>query len=153
MRLTTRTNLAVRVLMFCAVHEGRIVRSAQIAERCNASPHHLAQVVYLLNQRGFVRAIRGRAGGLELARPPAKINIGEVFELFESGVPFAECFSDTGNTCPLTDACRLRTGIARAVAAFYAEMGTMTLEDLVRDNCALAALMTLEGVPETACAV
>ena len=33
MRLTTRTNLAVRVLMFCAVHEGRIVRSAQIASR------------------------------------------------------------------------------------------------------------------------
>ena len=36
MRLTTRTNLAARILMFCAVNQGKLVRSLDIAQRCNA---------------------------------------------------------------------------------------------------------------------
>lgn len=152
MRLTTRTNLAMRVLMFCAVHDGRIVRSSQIARRCNASSNHLAQVVNALHRSGFIRATRGRAGGLALRHPPGEINIGKVFRVFESGLPFAECFSDEGNRCPLTASCRLRPAIGRAVEAFYREMETVTLEDLVRDNCGLAAVMQLEDLPETICA-
>ena len=54
MRITTRTNLAIRILMFCAVNEGRTVRTAEIAERCNASVNHLLQVVNLLQENGFV---------------------------------------------------------------------------------------------------
>ena len=153
MRVTKRTNIAMRVLMFCAANHGRLVTKSEIAVRCNASENHLAQIINQLAQLGYLHTQRGRNGGLELARPAEKITIGEIFRQLEAPVPLAECFADVDNTCPLTDACRLRTGIARAVAAFYAEMGTMTLEDLVRDNCALAALMTLEDLPETACAV
>ena len=92
MRLTTRTNLAARILMACAVNDGATVRTAEIAKRCNASAHHLLQVVNLLQVNGFVETIRGRSGGLRLARPMARISIGEVFRVFEAGVPFAECF-------------------------------------------------------------
>ena len=115
MRLTTRTNLAARVLMFCAVNQGRIVRSAEIAECCNASLNHLLQVVSLLQENGFVETLRGRSGGLRLARPMEQISIGAVFRVFESGVPFAECFDAPSNTCPLTETCRLRNFIARAL--------------------------------------
>ena len=149
MRLTTRTNLAMRVLMYCAVNADRTVRSAQIAETCNASANHLAQVVHLLHQHGYVIAMRGRNGGLQLARTPEKISIGEVFRVFESGVPFAECFSSEGNTCPLTAHCRLRVAIARAVEAFYHELDLMTLEDLVKGNCGLSGLLQLEQIPQS----
>lgn len=54
MRLTTRTNLAMRVLMFCAVNPEKIVRKHEIADACNASENHLAQVVNTLAQRGFI---------------------------------------------------------------------------------------------------
>lgn len=59
MRLTTRTNLAMRTLMFCAVNPDRTVRKHEIAEACNASENHLAQVVNTLAQRGFVDTQRG----------------------------------------------------------------------------------------------
>jgi Rrf2 family transcriptional regulator, nitric oxide-sensitive transcriptional repressor len=148
MRLTIRTNLAARVLMFCAVNHGRTVRSADIAQACNASGNHLAQVIHQLQLNGFVATQRGRTGGLSLALPPAEISIGAVFRLFESGVPFAECFAPDGNTCPLTDACRLRNFIARAVEAFYHELDLVTLDDLVRGNCGLTGLLALR--PDTA---
>ncbi len=137
MRLTTRTNLAIRALMYCAVHEGETVRSAEIARACNSSANHLAQVINALHAQGFVNATRGRLGGVRLARPPRAINIGAVFRLFEADVPFTECFAPETNTCPLITACRLRSAIRRALEAFYHEMDLVTLEDLVKGNCML----------------
>ncbi len=84
------------------------LRSAEIAQACNASLNHLLQVVNALQTIGFVETIRGRSGGLRLTRPPAQISIGELFRVFEAGVPFAECFSSETNTCPLSSTCRLR---------------------------------------------
>ncbi len=134
MRLTTRTNLAIRALMYCAVHRDETVRSAEIARACNSSANHLAQVVNTLHAHGFVNATRGRLGGVRLARPARAINIGEVFRLFEADVPFTECFAPETNTCPLVRACRLRNAIRRALDAFHREMDLVTLEDLVKGN-------------------
>lgn len=151
MRLTTRTNLAVRVLMHCAVNAGRTVRAADIALACNASGNHLAQVIHQLQHKGFVATQRGRTGGLQLSRAAAEISIGRVFRLFESGVPFAECFDGAANTCPLTAECRLRGYISRAVEAFYRELDPVTLDDLVRGNCGLAELLALRPPTSVAC--
>ena len=143
MRLTTRTNLATRTLMACAVNDGVTLRTAEIALKCNASANHLLQVVNLLQGNGFVKTIRGRSGGLRLARPMDQICIGDVFRIFESGVPFAECFDEAANTCPLTASCRLRRFITRAVDAFYHELDMVTLEDLVKGNCGLSTLLDM----------
>ncbi len=62
MRLTIRTNLAMRVLMACAVNEGHMIRRAGIAKAANASENHLAQVVHLLAAGGYIETTRGRAG-------------------------------------------------------------------------------------------
>lgn len=87
MRLTLKTNLAARVLMFCAVNDGRTVRTAEIADRCNASLNHLLQVVGLLQSHGFVETQRGRTGGLRLARGMDLISMGEVFRRMEGEMP------------------------------------------------------------------
>lgn len=146
MRLTTRTNLAIRALMYCAVHEGQTSRSAEIARACNSSANHLAQVVNTLHAQGYLHATRGRMGGVSLAKPPGTINIGEVFRLFEADVPFTECQQPETNTCPLVAACRLQSAINRALEAFYREMEQVTLEDLVKGNLRLEALFA--GGPE-----
>ncbi len=145
MRLTTRTNLATRVLMSCAVNDGVILRSVDIAQRTNASLNHMLQVVNILQEHGFVQTLRGRTGGLRLARPSANISMGEVFRLFEGNIAFAECFDLSTNTCPLHNVCRLRGFLTRAIEAFFAELDTVTLADLVTGNCGLEALLGLVG--------
>lgn len=134
MRLTTRTNLAIRALMYCALHDDRLSRSAEIAEAANSSANHLAQVIHHLHAHGFVHASRGRMGGVKLARSARAINIGEVFRIFEADVPFTECMALETNTCPLVRACRLKNAVHRALDAFYREMDLVTLEDLVKGN-------------------
>lgn len=143
MRLTLRTNLAARVLMFCAVNQGRIVRTQDIADHCNASLNHLLQVVALLQGAGFVETLRGRSGGLRLALPAAKISIGHVFRLFEGDLPLAECFDPARNTCPLRGPCRLQAALCRAQAAFFHELDAVSLQDLVAENHGLAGLLRL----------
>lgn len=154
MRLTTRTNLAMRALMVCAVNPGRYVRKHEIAAACNASENHLAQVVNALGQLGFADTQRGRAGGLRLGRPMEEITVGEVFRALEAKVPFTECFDDRANTCPLAGSCRLRSALAAALEAFYASLDSITLADLVADNVPLEHLLQITGMRQpAACAI
>ncbi|MBO9424159.1 Rrf2 family transcriptional regulator [Labrenzia sp. R4_1] len=144
MRLTTRTNLAMRTLMFCGVHPQKVVTKGEISRACHAKETHIAQVVNLLSQKGYLKTIRGRGGGILLARTASEINVGEVIRAFEDTTAFAECFQGAQNTCPLTPACRLKSALSVALGAFYGALDGLTLEDLVGGNTALADLLVLE---------
>ena len=141
MRITKRTNLAMRVLMYCGANSDRLVTKSEIAHCCNTSENHLAQVINQLGQIGFLKTQRGRNGGMKLARPMSQIVIGDIFRALEAGVPLAECFADVDNTCPLTHACRLRLAIADAAEAFYAHLDQITLDALVCGNDRLLEML------------
>ncbi|MCB5409752.1 RrF2 family transcriptional regulator [Pseudogemmobacter faecipullorum] len=143
MHLTIRTSLAMRTLMFCAANPGRIVRRAEIAEACGASENHLAQVIYLLAQHGFLHTIRGRAGGLTLARAPETISVGEVFRQFEKVLPFSDCIGHENPKCPLAGACRLTCVLSSALEQFYETLDRSMISDLVGGNLALEERLQL----------
>jgi Rrf2 family nitric oxide-sensitive transcriptional repressor len=145
MRLTTKTNLAMRVLMACAVNRGQVLRKHELAVAINASEAHLAVIINQLSRLGFITTLRGRNGGLSLRLAPEDISVGKVFRLFEGGVPLAECFDRQSNTCPLSSCCRLNTSIARALEAFFRELDGVTLADLVTENAGLAQLLLIDG--------
>ncbi|OBY26743.1 RrF2 family transcriptional regulator [Leisingera sp. JC1] len=141
MRITKRTNIAVRLLMYCAAHEDRLVTKAEIAECCNISENHLAQVINQLSQLGYLSTQRGRNGGMNLGKPAAEIRIGDVFRDVEGNLPMVECFADADNTCPLASACRLKVALADAAQAFYTSLDDISLESLVCDNHDLMRLL------------
>ncbi len=141
MRITKRTNIAVRLLMYCAAHKDRLVTKAEIADVCNISENHLAQVINQLSQLNYLSTQRGRNGGMALARPADQIRIGSVFRHVEGSLPIAECFADADNTCPLTDACRLRLALQDAAEVFYASLDEITLDALVCDNDQLLQIL------------
>lgn len=145
MRITKRTNIAIRLLMYCAANHGRLVTKSEIAACCNISENHLAQVINQLSQLDFLHTQRGRNGGLSLARGADQIRIGDVFRHIEGSLPIAECFADTDNTCPLTDACRLKDALSEAAQAFYGALDDITLDALVCDNTDLIALLQPVG--------
>ncbi len=141
MRITKRTNIAVRLLMYCAAHPDRLVTKSEIAEVCNISENHLAQVINQLSQLGYLSTHRGRNGGMTLGRPSGQIRIGSVFRHVEGDLPIAECFADADNTCPLTDACRLRLALQDAAEVFFASLDEVTLDALVCDNDPLLKIL------------
>ncbi|MBN8291779.1 Rrf2 family transcriptional regulator [Rhodobacter sp. NTK016B] len=140
MRLTLRTNLAMRTLMHCAVTYPDSLRTADVARAYNASFHHVAQVVNQLESVGYLITSRGRGGGIVLAREADEISIGTVFRLFEADLPFAECMDAERNTCPLCSACRLKGILCDALTAFYATLDKYTVQDLITGNTALEGI-------------
>ena len=145
MRITKRSNIAMRILMFCAVRDdhNRLVTRAEVASRCEVSPSHLAQIINRLAQLGYLETQRGRGGGICLGMAPRDIVIGDVFRALEPMFPDTGCFADSDDTCPLHDACRLRPALRAAADAFYGHLDQITLDRLVCDNDALAGLFGL----------
>lgn len=141
MRITKRTNIAMRLLMYCAAHPDRLVTKTEIAACCNVSENHLAQVINQLSQLGYLSTQRGRNGGMMLGRSPESIQVGSVFRDVEGDLPIVECFADADNSCPLVSACRLKTILAEAAQAFYAFLDKVTLSELVCDNDRLISML------------
>lgn len=150
MRLKSYTDYALRVLMHLAAKPDRLSSIAEIARTYRVSHNHLMKVVHDLRKEGFVDAVRGRTGGIRLARPASQIIVGEVVRHTEGGFDLVDCAS-----CVIAPACALTAALEEARRAFMAVLDGYTLESLVADRQRglrelLASFETLRNEPEAA---
>jgi Rrf2 family nitric oxide-sensitive transcriptional repressor len=143
MRLTRYTDYALRTLIYVGLHEPEQSSIAAIARAYGISENHLTKVVHQLGRLGLIRTIRGRGGGLRLAKPPGEIVVGAVVRQTEDDLALVECFG--GGNCPITASCRLRRVLGEALAAFLAVLDGYTLADLLGspDGDAIAQILGL----------
>ena len=149
MRLTQFSNFAIRVLMYAALKGPTPSAVPEIARAYGVSYDHLKKVAAALCRLGYLETMRGRAGGVRLAKPPAAIGIGEVIRLTEGAGNLVECFDPATNRCPLPTVCQLRSALQEALAAFFAVLDRYTLADFVRAPHTLTPLLGLERRPST----
>ncbi len=143
MRLTTFTDYSLRVLIYLAIEPDRRATIAEIATAFAVSENHLMKVVHFLGKHKLLANVRGRGGGMQLARPAAEINVGEVVRLTEGGAMPAECFDPANNSCVITPACQFRRILGEAVEAFNTVLGRYTLADLVEQRQPLARILSV----------
>ena len=125
MRLKVFTDYSLRMLIFLASKPARRATIAEIAAAFGISESHLAKVSHRLGKAGILANIRGKGGGLRLAREPRDIRVGAIVRLTEGLAHAAECF-ETDNTCCIAPVCGLRFVLDDAVAAFYAVLDDLT---------------------------
>ncbi|MHB1667114.1 RrF2 family transcriptional regulator [Thiomonas sp.] len=130
MRLTQFSDYALRVLMYAAEHPERLVTITELADFHRISRSHLTKVVVHLAGSGYLQSVRGRGGGLRLAREAASIRIGEVLRGTEEDFRLVECFDRRTDACVLTPHCRLACGLHAALDAFFQSLDGLTLADL-----------------------
>jgi len=131
MRLTAYTDFALRTLMYLATNRDSLATIGQIADEHGIAKNHLTKVVHQLGLLGFVETVRGRNGGLRLARDPEHITIGEVVRQTETDFHMAACFDDQSAGCILASACGLKGTLGRATQAFLAVLDDATLKAMV----------------------
>ena len=129
MRMTQRTDLAVRGLIVLAERWPDTVSVATAATTLQVPANHLMKALQDLRRAGVLESVRGKAGGHRLARPPSEINLGAVVRALEP-IALVECFRSDGG-CALTSHCKLAGVFERAVNAFVAELDAVSLSDLV----------------------
>lgn len=94
------------------------------------STHHVAKVVNQLARLGYVRSIRGVGGGIELAREPAEINIGEIVLAFEGNMHLLECVG-VEQVCTIQTFCKLKSVLAHAEQLQLEYLKGVTLQDIL----------------------
>lgn len=132
MKLTAFTDYSLRVLIFLAAVPGRRATIGEIRAAFDVSESHLTKVVHFLGKQGWLVTLRGKGGGLALARDAADIGIGQVVRDTEGRLEPAECFEPGGGRCALAGCCTLQGVLAEAVQAFCEVLDRYTLADLVR---------------------
>lgn len=128
MQLTQQTDYAIRTLLYTNYHPDRLVTITEIANFYQISRSHLTKIVANLTQCGYLHGIRGKKGGLKLAKPAEEINIGALVAQFEP-LQLVECFHEENN-CVITSKCRLKFIIYEAKKAFLAVLNEYTLAEI-----------------------
>ena len=142
MRLTRYTDYAMRVLLHLAARNDGLASIGEIARLYDISQNHLMKVVQDLGKAGFVRTVRGRGGGIALARPADQIVIGQVVRQTEDGFQLVDC-----GACLIAPACTLPRVLNEATAAFIAVLDKYTVADLLDKR---AQMRTLFGIDDRA---
>lgn len=131
MQLTSFTDYSLRVLIHLGTHTDTLSTVGAIAEEHGISRHHLTRVVHQLGLKGYIETVRGKGGGIRLARQPDQIRIGNVVRDMEPGFELAECFKPGESGCRLLPSCALMPVLAQAGRAFLETLDRYTLADML----------------------
>ncbi|MFN4125117.1 Rrf2 family transcriptional regulator [Pannonibacter indicus] len=143
MRLTQQTNYAVRTLMYCAANPDRPSKVAEIAASFGMSETHLFKIMKILVDADLIKTLRGRNGGIVLARPANKITLGEVVRVAEESFYLAECFNSGRKDCPILTTCGFNGVLHEALEAFMDVLDSKTIEDISENHTDLRQLLNI----------
>ena len=136
MKLSSQEEYGLRCLLQVARHDPEgSVTIPEIARIEGLSIPHVAKLMRSLRRGGFVKSVRGQAGGYKLARTPEHINIGEVLawlggRLFESS--FCSLHSGMVELCTHSVECSIRSLWQSVQQVVDQMLGKVALSDLLR---------------------
>lgn len=143
MRLTVYTDYSLRLLMYLAVKEDGLATISEVASNYGISKNHLMKVAYQLGVAGYVETVRGRGGGLRLAKPVEAIGLGDVVRHTEPDMALVQCFQPVDAPCAIRPACVLRRALERAGNAFLEVLDGYSLADLTKPRAPLRSLLSI----------
>ena len=143
MRLTLHTDYALRALMYAGIKGETLATIPEIVERFGIPKGHLMKVVHHLAQKGYLHTIRGKRGGMRLARNPSQIVIGTVVRDMEQELGVLGCLQESNGYCRIEECCLLRSALRDATNAFLATLDRYTLQDLIKPR-KLARLLDID---------
>jgi Rrf2 family nitric oxide-sensitive transcriptional repressor len=150
MRLTIYTDYSLRLLMYLALAGDRLATIGQVAAAYGISKNHLTKVAHQLGVAGYIETVRGKGGGLRLARRAGEIGLGEVVRHAEPDMALVPCFPPVNGDCPILPRCGLRHVLDEARMAFLGVLDRYTLADLVRAPVPLRELLGMSDASNRA---
>lgn len=129
MQLKRSTDILLRILMYLASHpQVDHISIHDLSEALNWNKNLVVKVAHLAVQQGLLKAVRGRTGGVALAKPAREYCVGDIVRLTEGNEELLECDEPR---CPfLNGGCRLRGLLFNAREAFFKELDAVTLDQI-----------------------
>ncbi|MFI5306135.1 MAG: Rrf2 family transcriptional regulator [Polyangiales bacterium] len=141
MQLTLFSDYSLRLLMYLGLKPGQVVPIVEVSDAFGVSRHYMLKVMNELVGLGYIEAVRGRNGGVQLLKRPSDIRLGKLLRQTEPSGGVLECLEDRDADCPIVPACRLRKVLAEAQGEFYRVIDGYTLSDLIAQPQPLTKLL------------
>ncbi len=131
MKIPTRGRYGIRALVVVALFgQSHPVLLRDIAKRQQISLLYLQQLVNPLISGGIIRSVRGRGGGISLAKPAADISLGEIVQLLVGSMAPSECVNNP-ESCPRSKSCATRDTWVEMNNSINSVLGSTSIQDLV----------------------
>jgi Rrf2 family protein len=143
MKLSAQEEYGLRCLLHIARRgEDASLTIPEISKAEGLSQPYVAKLMRVLRRGGFVKSVRGQAGGYTLARPAEEIPISEALAVLGGRIyeaDFCDRYSGVGKICNHTVDCGVRS-LWRAIQEAVDQVASKTtLRDLVADEREVAA--------------
>lgn len=152
MRLTNYSDYALRSLIYLATKPDPylLANISDIANSYNISKSHLTKIIHQLGQLGYIDSVRGKNGGIRLARAPKDINLGVLIKQIEPDFALVECFATDLSITPKPDSDNSVANIGSDHEENSAKDVSLTLVDEVaqtaRVGCVISPVCQLKQV-------
>ncbi len=132
MQLTKHTDYAFRALIYLATmpQDGSLTTIQKVVDEFDLSRNHMTKIVNKMVNHGWIRAVRGKQGGISLAVEADTINARTVVELMEQTLTPVNCLAPE---CSIAKVCKLRGVLANAQTAYLKELEQFTLADIINE--------------------
>lgn len=134
MRLTLKTDYALRTLLYLATRPNQLASIGEIARHYAISENHLVKVVHELGRKRFIETIRGKGGGVRFNPSTMEVRVGDIVRAMEDDFAIVDCFKDPApeHPCLLTGDCRLQGILGHALQAFFSHLDQYQFKDLLK---------------------
>ncbi|MGH1412021.1 MAG: RrF2 family transcriptional regulator [Pelagimonas sp.] len=125
MKLTRYSDYALRVCLYLALHQDRLVSISEIVDTYAIPRGNVMKLATDLVGAGILTSVRGRSGGLRLSAPARDITVGQIVRHTEGNSAMVDCSS-----CILAPDCGLICILKEAQMAFFNSLDRYTLQQV-----------------------
>lgn len=122
--ISQRTKYSIKALIHLAKQEkGVLYTTSSISIQANIPKKFLEQILLDLKRASIVSSVQGAKGGYYLSKDPRKINLADIYRLFDGAVALLPCASEKFykhcKDCPDEQNCSLKWGLMKVREKTY----------------------------------
>ncbi len=130
--ISTKGRYALRMMIEIGRHSnGAPVSLKDISKRQGISVKYLEQVASILSKSGYIRSVRGNAGGYMLCVNPNNCTVGEVLRACEGSLAPVSCLKESHNTCERSAYCETLEFWQGLYSVINEYIDSVTIQDLI----------------------
>ena len=146
--LTNKAKYGLKALAYLALHQGKGVQGAEIANAYCMPKKFLDAILLQIKNIGVIRSKKGKGGGYQLSRPPDTISLGQVIRELDGPFAPVPCVSRSAyarcSDCPDEGACIIRPVMQEVRDAISAVLDNRTLADMLNAKQDMETFLTYD---------
>lgn len=132
MNLSKFTDYSFRTLIYLGNNDKNLYTVEELSKNLNISENHIKKIVHSLAREGYIISIKGRNGGIKLAKDPLNINLGDVLIFCEDFSKVIECKKNSENCTYNSEKCLIKNIVKSSIHKFIQEFKKYSLYDVIK---------------------